>query len=572
MVIEARSTRSYPDHVRDDVLVPLGMTRSSADPRAVTRPDLAQGHSRLFGFAVARDAPVAPSALGYGGATSTARDLARLLLALARGGELDGVRVLSPASVRAMRTPPPGVVGTGYGFGWAVGTTDGVRVGGHDGAAATSSGAVVLLPDRNRGFVLLVDSQHLLDHWFGLAELTGGVTALLADRPPPGGVPGRLVGLTLLAVFGAVLAGAIRGLLRLARWRERSRNATRGRLVRDVAPHLVMPALLLVGAYVVVPRLVDRPFTAGWVGHGLTRRPGTGRGSWARTGVLRPCRWTPPSRGWGRNLLEGAVMSRVNATDVPVTIEVAGDRHPGIEGYAEKRVRAALRVAHRPVLHVRVRITHHEDPAVAKPVVAQADVDVNGRVVLAQATGTTGLEAVDLLHDRLRRRLERDRSRSGGHWEDRRGAHPSAEAGGWRHGEHPATPLPEPETERVVVPHRSVTPLPCGLDEAVFDMEAMGYDFHLFTEEGSGQDSVVYTSPDGLRLAQVEPRPDEMAPHLVPVTVSGQPAPVLGITEAIDQLRLWDRPFLFFLDAERGRGAVLHHRHDGHYGLVSPAR
>jgi ribosome-associated translation inhibitor RaiA len=223
------------------------------------------------------------------------------------------------------------------------------------------------------------------------------------------------------------------------------------------------------------------------------------------------------------------------------------------------------------VLHVRVRITHHEDPAVAKPVVAQADVDVNGRVVPARATGTTGLEAVDLLHDRLRRRLERDRSRSGGHWEDRRGAHPSAEAGGWRHPEHPATPLPEPETERVVVPYRSVTPLLCGLDEAVFDMEAMGYDFHLFTEEGSGQDSVVYTDPDGLRLAQVEPRPDEMEPHLTPVSVSGQPAPVLGITEAIDQLRLWDRPFLFFLDAERGRGALLHHRHDGHYGLVSPA-
>jgi ribosome-associated translation inhibitor RaiA len=138
-------------------------------------------------------------------------------------------------------------------------------------------------------------------------------------------------------------------------------------------------------------------------------------------------------------------MSSADATEVPVRIEVVGDRHPGIDAYAEKRVRAALRAVHRPVLYVRVRITHHEDPAVARPVVAQADVDVNGRLVLARATGTTGLEVVDLLHDRLRRRLERDRSRSGGHWEDRRGARPSAEPGEWRHGvprAGPAAPLP----------------------------------------------------------------------------------------------------------------------------------
>jgi ribosome-associated translation inhibitor RaiA len=264
-------------------------------------------------------------------------------------------------------------------------------------------------------------------------------------------------------------------------------------------------------------------------------------------------------------------MSNVNATDVPVRIEVVGNRHPGIAEYAEKRVRAALRAVHRPVLRVQVRITHHEDPAVARPVVAQADVDVNGRPVRAQATGTTGLEAVDLLHDRLRRRLERDRSRSGGHWEDRRGHRPPVGSGGSHPGEPPANRLPHPESERVVVPHRSVTPHPCGVDEAVFDMEAMGYEFHLFTEEGSGQDSVVYTGPSGLRLAQVEPGPDELAPHVTPVVVSTQPAPVLDVAEAVEQLGLWDRPFLFFLDAERGRGALLHRRHDGHYGLVSPA-
>ncbi len=266
-------------------------------------------------------------------------------------------------------------------------------------------------------------------------------------------------------------------------------------------------------------------------------------------------------------------MSRVNTTDVPVEIQVDGERHPGLAGYAEKRLRTALRVVHRPVLHVRLRITDHADPATTRPVVVQVNVDVNGRTVRARATGTTGLEAVDLLHDRLRRRLEHDRSRAGGHWEDRRGTRPAGEPGEWRRGEPPAARPPHvrPPDARAVVRHTSVTPHPCGVDEALSDMDAMGYDFHLFTEEGSGQDSVVYADVTGYRLAQVEPHPDELAPHVTPVTVSDQPAPVLDVVEATEQMGLWDRPFLFFLDAERGRGALLHHRHDGHYGLVSPA-
>jgi ribosome-associated translation inhibitor RaiA len=273
----------------------------------------------------------------------------------------------------------------------------------------------------------------------------------------------------------------------------------------------------------------------------------------------------------GTNLQEGAIMSHANVGTVPIEVEVTGNHHPGISTYVEKRLRPVLRKVHQPVLHTRVRITHHEDPAVPRPVVAQATVDVNGRTVRARATGTTGLEAVDLLHDRLRRRLERDRSRSGGHWEDRRGG---AEPGRWRHGA-PSTDQPpqtsRPAGEREIVRHASVTPEPGSVDQAVFDMDAMGYRFHLFTEEGSGQDSVVYRVPVGYRLAQVQPRPDQLAPHVTPLTVSAQPAPVLSVTEAAERLEQWDRSFLFFLDGDRGRGAVLYRRYDGHYGLISPA-
>lgn len=74
-----------------------------------------------------------------------------------------------------------------------------------------------------------------------------------------------------------------------------------------------------------------------------------------------------------------------------------------------------------------------------------------------------------------------------------------------------------------------------------------------------------------MRLALVEPGTEALAPHTLDVTVSPHPAPLLSTDEARERLGLLGLPFLFFLDADRGRGAVLYHRYDGHYGLVTPA-
>jgi hypothetical protein len=108
-------------------------------------------------------------------------------------------------------------------------------------------------------------------------------------------------------------------------------------------------------------------------------------------------------------------------------------------------------------------------------------------------------------------------------------------------------------------------------DEALFEMESMDYDFHLFTDAATGQDSVVYRAgPTGYRLAQLRPRP-ESEPVVVPLTVSTVPAAALSLAEAKERLDLTDQPFLFFADSATGRGNVLYHRYDGHYGLITPA-
>jgi Sigma 54 modulation/S30EA ribosomal protein C terminus len=240
-------------------------------------------------------------------------------------------------------------------------------------------------------------------------------------------------------------------------------------------------------------------------------------------------------------------MSRATAPDTVVDV-ILTDPSEQVADLAERLIREAVADATAPVMHARVRIIRHSDPAVAEPVLAKAVLALPMHQIRAEAVGTTELEALQRLHDRVAAQLGR------------------------RYGEPSTARAPysdRPADERRVILHGSLSPAPCDLDKAIHDMVAMDYWFHLFTELGSGQDSVVWRGHDGYHLAQVEPGPDRLAPYAARVEMSGQPAPLMSVPEAVEQLE--DDPFLFFLDADRACGAVIYHRFDGHYGLVIPA-
>lgn len=127
--------------------------------------------------------------------------------------------------------------------------------------------------------------------------------------------------------------------------------------------------------------------------------------------------------------------------------------------------------------------------------------------------------------------------------------------------------------ERRVIRRKSFAMAPCTVDEAALEMDLLDYDFHLFTEKGTVSAGVLYRGgPTGYRLALVAPAPaDRLSPFELPVTISPQPAPCLTEKEAAERLGLLGLPFLFYIDAAEGRASVLHHRYDGHYGLITPA-
>ncbi|MGW3045886.1 sigma 54 modulation/S30EA ribosomal C-terminal domain-containing protein [Kitasatospora sp. NPDC001159] len=56
------------------------------------------------------------------------------------------------------------------------------------------------------------------------------------------------------------------------------------------------------------------------------------------------------------------------------------------------------------------------------------------------------------------------------------------------------------------------------------------------------------------------------------MTVSPTPAPRIDPTVARRRIDAFDQPFVFYADESTGRGKVLYHRYDGHYGLITPRR
>jgi ribosome-associated translation inhibitor RaiA len=258
----------------------------------------------------------------------------------------------------------------------------------------------------------------------------------------------------------------------------------------------------------------------------------------------------------------------------PAVIDVDVTTHgalPGADEYARVKIGELGRLTHRPVLRAHVKLTMHYDPAVQQPVVAQANLDLDGRLIRAQAHGGTAREAIDRLDAKLRHRLER----AAGHWEARRGRRPKADPHEWRH-ESEATDrpgyFPRPEDERRIVRRKSFAMTPCTVDDAVDEMDLLDFDFHLFTEEGTGGACVVYRGgPTGRRVALLEPGlAGQLSPFESAVTISSQPVPCLTEDEATARLGLLGLPFLFYIDAAHGRASVLYHRYDGHYGVISP--
>lgn len=229
-----------------------------------------------------------------------------------------------------------------------------------------------------------------------------------------------------------------------------------------------------------------------------------------------------------------------------------------------------------PILFGEIKLDLEANPAVERPARAEAVLDVNGDPVRAHVAAHDLPEAIDLLEDRLARRLERhrrrrtDRARRLHHHEDHE----------WRHGDPPAHRpawYERPADERRLVRRKSFSVGEMTCDEAADALDLLGHDFLLFANLATGADAVLFYADDEvagsrLELMDASGRADAVGDQTVaPVVLSHHGVPTCTPAEAAEQLGVDVIPFVFHLDPSTGRGSVVYRRYDGHYGCITPA-
>ena len=200
-LIEEVSGETWERFVRDHVLRPAGMKHSTSDSDArFATADRAWPHARIdgpirgMGTQIALDErdELGRNAAPAGGLAVSANDMTRwMTLQLAHGALPEGGRLFSAAASTEMWKPvvllpngalPPSLAASQplfntYALGWDVNDYKGARIVSHSGAVFGFQSVVVLIPEKNVGFTILIDSEdgeiirglmyELLDHYLG---------------------------------------------------------------------------------------------------------------------------------------------------------------------------------------------------------------------------------------------------------------------------------------------------------------------------------------------------------------------------------------------------------------------
>jgi ribosome-associated translation inhibitor RaiA len=238
--------------------------------------------------------------------------------------------------------------------------------------------------------------------------------------------------------------------------------------------------------------------------------------------------------------------------------------------YARDKVEKVIDRIADPVLFSSIKLTEAANPSRDRPALAEAALDVNGDLVRGHVAARQMNEAVDLLVQRLEDNLahratkRRERTRSA----------PAPEPGEWRHGVFPRPSPPyfdRPLEERQTLCHQAFSREELTPEEALFDMEMADYEFNLFTELGSGRDCLIRHDAQGrAELLSTHPSEVWLPDDHDTIALVDTPAPALTLDEAKEALDASGVDNVFYRDVASGRGCVVYHRYDGHYGLITP--
>jgi ribosome-associated translation inhibitor RaiA len=253
-----------------------------------------------------------------------------------------------------------------------------------------------------------------------------------------------------------------------------------------------------------------------------------------------------------------------------MVVDITGEGIPRDEiDAARERVAALERFVDDPPVSVRVTVRHMH-PGSRRPYVADADTRYDGRWLAAHAAAPSPLEAVDQVTDRLRRQLRRVVGADVALRNEPRTIQNELDDLEPDRENRPEAALKPPE-EREIVYRHTYADKPLWTEDAVAELLDLDFEFLLFRHADTGEDVVVYHRDDG-RIGLIHPQGSALASQeQLAVPEANRYSEPLTVDRAREEMDMLNHRFLYFVDADDGRGKVLYLRHDGDYGLVEPA-
>lgn len=186
-VAEVVTGKLYPELMRDLVLAPLAMNRTTFDPTiAMTYPH-ALSHGLDEGGSLRVEHRYAENAANYasGQAISTVLDLSNFAMMQMHHGVFGGQLVLSEAAVQEMHRPHgPRPSGEGnYGLTFGLRTFKGIMRVSHGGAITNFGATLDMAPEQG---VAVVATYNRLDQRFRIGAIVDGIFDELLDLPASG--------------------------------------------------------------------------------------------------------------------------------------------------------------------------------------------------------------------------------------------------------------------------------------------------------------------------------------------------------------------------------------------------
>jgi CubicO group peptidase (beta-lactamase class C family) len=189
LIIEAASGMSYSDYIQQHVFNPLDMRHSYTSKDVAQQGGLAMGHRFWFGQPIpARHLSIPIGSLSSGQLISSAEDMAHYLIAYLNGGRYGEAQILSPAGIAEMHRPAAEINEMGmslghYGMGWISEGSGESKIVSHSGIVPDFSAFMALVPEQNKGMILLFNANHAMMK-MTLDEVGMGAAQRLAGQPP----------------------------------------------------------------------------------------------------------------------------------------------------------------------------------------------------------------------------------------------------------------------------------------------------------------------------------------------------------------------------------------------------